>query len=107
MGANWRAFLVTPATLLGWHRRLVARRWTSRKRAGRPPIKSEIRELVLRLARENSRWGYQRIVGELKGLGVAISATAVRNCCARQILLLPVSVLARPGAGRSDEHDAA
>jgi putative transposase len=77
--ANWRSFIVTPTTLLRWHRQLVARRWTSRRRVGRPPIGGEIRELVLRLARENSRWGYQRIVGELKGLGLTVSATTVRK----------------------------
>jgi putative transposase len=77
--ASWRSFVVTPTTLLRWHRRLVARRWTYAGRVGRPPIGSEIRALVLRLARENSRWGYQRIVGELRGLGFAVSATTVRN----------------------------
>jgi putative transposase len=77
--ASWCSFVITPTTLLRWHRRLVARRWTYARRVGRPPIGGEIRELVLRLARENPRWGYQRIVGELRGLGYAVSASLVRN----------------------------
>jgi putative transposase len=77
--ARWGSFLVTPNTLLRWHRRLVARRWTYAGRAGRPPVGGEIRELVLRLARENPRWGYQRIVGEINGLGLKVSATTVRK----------------------------
>jgi putative transposase len=69
---RWRSFLVTPTTLLRWHRRLIARRWTYGGRTGRPPIGGEIRELVLRLARENRRRGYKRIVGELHGHGNAV-----------------------------------
>jgi putative transposase len=76
---GWRSFIITPATLLRWHRRLVARRWTYARRAGRPPIRRQIRALVLRLAKENAQWGYQRIVGEMKGLGFAVSATTVRT----------------------------
>jgi putative transposase len=77
--SSWRSFFITPTTLLRWHRRLVAKRWTYPARVGRPPIGSEIRELVLRLARENPRWGYQRIAGELRGLGFAVSPTTVRT----------------------------
>ena len=76
--ARWIAFVVTPATLLRWHRRLIASRWTYSGRRvadrfgeesapGAPP------------RRENPRWGYQRIVGELKGLGLRVSATTVRT----------------------------
>jgi len=76
---NWSAFVVTPATLLRWHRLLVAKRWTYPRPPGRPPILADIRALIVRLARENPRWGYQRIVGELKSLGVAVSATTVKK----------------------------
>jgi putative transposase len=86
--ASWRSFLVTPTTLLRWHRRLVAKRWTYPQRPGRPPISGEIRGLVLRLARENPRWGYQRIVGELRELGFVVSATTVRKLL-RQAGLAP------------------
>ncbi len=77
--SRWSSFLVTPTTLLRWHRRLVARRWTYANRIGRPPVGDEMRQLVLRLARETPRWGYQRIAGELKGLGLNVSATTVRK----------------------------
>jgi transposase InsO family protein len=93
--SRWRSFIITPTTLLRWHRRLVAKRWTPSHRAGRPPIRLDVRELVLRLARENPRWGYQRIVGELKGLGVAVSATSVRTWL-REGGLGPVGT--RPGS---------
>ena len=77
---SWRAFSVRPETLLRWHRRLVAKHWTyPHRRLGRPPIGGEVRELVLRLARENTSWGYVRIVGELRKLGIDVSATLVRN----------------------------
>jgi transposase InsO family protein len=76
----WNAFSVRPETLLSWHRRLVARRWTYPHRPpGRPPIGPDVRALIRRLARENSSWGYLRIAGELRKLGVAISASSVRN----------------------------
>jgi putative transposase len=74
---RWSAFFVTPATLLRWHRDLVARRWTYPRRPGRPSVASEIRALVLRLASENATWGYRRIHGELVGLGYRVSASTV------------------------------
>jgi putative transposase len=74
----WSSFLVTPATLLRWHRELVARRWTyPRRRLGRPETSAEVRELALRLVRENPGWGYRRIEGELLGFGIRIAASAV------------------------------
>lgn len=76
----WDTFFVTPATLLRWHRHLIRRRWTyPHKRPGRPPTSNTIRALVLRLAAENSGWGYQRIAGELLGLGHDASPSTVRN----------------------------
>jgi transposase len=81
---SWAAFSVRPETLLAWHRRLVARRWTCpHRRPGRPPISRDVRELILRLARENSSWGYLRIAGELRKLGIVVSASSVRNILTR------------------------
>jgi transposase InsO family protein len=81
---SWNTFSVRPETLLAWHRRLVARHWTyPHRRPGRPPIGRDVRELILRLARDNSSWGYLRIAGELRKLGVAVSATSVRNTLIR------------------------
>lgn len=71
--------LVTPGTILGWHRRLIARRWTATasRRPGRPSIPSGLRALVKRLASENPTWGYRRVHGELAGLGHRVGASTV------------------------------
>jgi putative transposase len=75
--------LVTPATLLRWHRELVRRKWTyPQRKGGRPRTGRTLRELVLRLARENPGWGYQRIAGELLKLGFRISPSTVRRLIA-------------------------
>jgi putative transposase len=77
---RWSAFMVSPQTLLRWRRELVQRKWTyRRRRVGRPPLDPELRELVLRLARENSRWGCVRIQGELRKLGIRVGATTIRT----------------------------
>ena len=83
---RWPVFLVTPSTLLRWHRELVRRRWTypaTRRRRGLDPA---VVELVLRLARDNPRWGYLRIAGECRKLGVTVSATSVRTILRRHRL---------------------
>src|SRR3954452_364841 len=70
--------LVSPRTLLRWHAQLVARRWTCPRRTpGRPAVTQGVRDLVLWMARENPRWGYRRIHGELVGLGHPIAASTV------------------------------
>jgi putative transposase len=77
---DWAVFPIRPETLLRWHRQLIARRWTySHRTPGRPRLERSLRALILRLARENPHWGYKRIVGELKGLGIPVSATSVRK----------------------------
>jgi hypothetical protein len=88
---RWGSFLITPRTILDWHRRLVRKQWTyPHRRPGRPALPEETVELVCRLARENPRWGYLRIVGELKKLGVAASKTAVASVlCSHGFLPAP------------------
>jgi putative transposase len=81
---RWSCFFVTPATLLRWHRRLAAGAWTyPHRHPGRPPLNPEVQQLIVRLAKENPTWGYQRIKGELQRLGVRVSATAIRTTLRR------------------------
>jgi transposase len=92
---RWAAAIVTPATLVRWHRELVRRKWTYRHRPaqGRPPIDPETRALILRMARENPRWRCVRIKGELQGLGIVVSATTIRT------------ILRRTGLGPAPRRD--
>ncbi len=86
-----RGLIVTPQTLLRWHRELVRRKWAQPHRSpGRPPVERRVRELVLRLARENPHWGYPRIAGELLKLGLRVSPSTVRR------LLLAAGLMPAP-----------
>ena len=76
--ARWRAFVAQPATVLASHRRLVARRWTYRRRGrGRPPAEAGLVGLIVRLAPEDPTWGYRRVHGELVGLGYRVAPSTV------------------------------
>jgi len=77
--------LVTPDTLLAWHRKLIAQKWTyARKAPGRPRLAQEITDLVLRMARENASWGYDRIHSALAYLGHIVAPNTVKNILRRQ-----------------------
>ncbi len=91
---RWSVFVVSPQTVVRWHRELVARKWTYRHCSpGRPPIDPELRELVVRLARENPSWGCVRIQGELRKLGIGVGATTIRT------------ILRRAGLGPAPRRD--
>ncbi len=78
----WRSLLVTPETILRWHRQLVGRKWVTfgrRGQLGRRPVSAELAALVIKLAAENPGWGYLRIKGELRKLGYRLSASTIRR----------------------------
>ena len=81
---RWSGFIVSPATILGWHRELVARKWTYRRsRTGRPPLDPSLGRLIVQMAKDNPRWGVIGIKGELQGLGYRVGATTIRSLLRR------------------------
>jgi hypothetical protein len=111
------ATLVTPDTILRWHRQLIARKWAyARRRPGRPGVRREIRRLVLRMATENPRWGYTRIQGALKNVGHQVPVQRCRPAVSIDIsqflardLVAPTDVSRPPPGGaersqRSADH---
>ena len=81
---NRVATIVTPDTIMRWHRRLIAAKWTYRtKRVGRPGLMKRIKSLIVRMATDNPSWGYCRIQGELKSVGHRVASTTVASACPR------------------------
>src|SRR5450756_1460724 len=81
---RWSSFIVTPGTLLRWHRELVKRTWTHKTRpVGRPPLDPKLAALIVRMATDNPRLGFMRIKGECQKLGLRVSATSVKKVLLR------------------------
>ena len=101
--ARWRSFLVTPDTLLRWHRDAAKQKWRRGRKQrgpGRPPLSDELVVLILRLGRENRTWGCVRIQGELRKLGIRVSATSIRRVL-RRAGLVPLLAVGKPGPSSS------
>ncbi|MGH2578742.1 MAG: integrase core domain-containing protein, partial [Actinomycetota bacterium] len=91
---RWSCFIVSPQTILRWHRELVARKWTCKHgRLGRPPLDPELVALITSMAKDNPQWGCMRIKGELQGLGHRVGATTIRT------------ILRRAGIGPAPRRD--
>lgn len=81
---RWSCFIVSPQTILRWHRELIARKWTYKhRRTGRPPLDAQLVALIIAMGRDNPRWGVYRIKGELQGLGHRVGATTIRTILRR------------------------